>query len=152
MHETPEQVVELVANVDDVTGEQAAAAIQSLLDAGALDAWAAPITMKKGRPALMVSVLCHEVDRSALTALLIETTGTFGVRYRMWERTTLDRRHEAVMTAFGDVRVKVGSLDGRDVAAKCEYDDAAKAAADHGVPVRRVIEAALAAYHGRRPA
>jgi len=152
MHNSPEQVVELVANVDDVTGEQAAAAIDALLDAGALDAWATAITMKKGRPALMISVLGREADRANLTALLIATTGTFGVRHRLWDRTILERRHETVMTEFGDVRVKVGSLAGRDVAVKCEYDDAAKAAADHGVAVRRVIDAALAAYHGRRPA
>jgi uncharacterized protein (DUF111 family) len=152
MHETPAQVVELVANVDDVTGEQAAAAIESLLEAGALDAWATPIVMKKGRPAMMISVLASQAGRPKLTQLLIAATGTFGVRHRLWDRTILDRRHETVMTEFGDVRIKVGSLHGRDVAAKCEFDDAAKAAAEHGVPVRQVTDAALAAYHGRRPA
>jgi len=159
MHETPppppevrQQVVELAANVDDVTGEQAAAAIAALIDAGALDAWATPITMKKGRPALMIGVLCSLDDQAALTDLLIATTGTFGVRHRAWDRTILDRRHETVMTEFGDIRIKVGSLNGREVAVKCEYDDAAQAAAKHGVQVRRVIETALAAYHGRRPA
>jgi len=152
MHETPLQVVELVANVDDVTGEQAAAAIESLIAAGALDAWATPIVMKKGRPAMTISVLADQPDREKLTELLIATTGTFGVRHRVWDRAILDRRHETVLTEFGDVRIKVGSLNGRDIAAKCEFDDAAKAAAEHGVPVRQVIDAALAAYHGRRPA
>lgn len=152
MHETPSQVVELVANVDDVTGEQAAAAIESLLEAGALDAWATPIVMKKGRPAMMISVLAAKSDRPKLTQLLIAATGTFGVRHRQWDRTILDRRHETVMTEFGDVRIKVGSLVGRDITAKCEFDDVAKAAAEHGVPVRQVTDAALAAYHGRRPA
>ena len=152
MHETPTQVVELVANLDDATGERLGGAIEALIAAGALDAWATPIVMKKGRPAVMLSVLCPDDRRDAMVAALFEQTGTFGVRYRRWDRAVLDRRHVAVMTEFGDVRIKVGARGGRDVTAKAEYDDAAAVAAAHGVPVGRVIDAAMAAYHGRRPA
>lgn len=146
MDESVRQVVEVAANVDDVTGEVAGHAIAQLLDDGALDAWATPITMKKGRPALTIALLAVAEDRDRLARRLIELTGSFGVRYRPWDRLVLDRRHQTVQTTFGPVRVKVGSLGGDDVAAKVEFDDAAALADSAGVPVRVVIDAANAAY------
>lgn len=145
-------VFELAANLDDVSGELVGDAIDRLLGAGALDAWATPITMKKNRPALTLSVLCREEDRGRLAEMVIELTGTFGVRFRSWDRLVLDRRHATVQTAYGPIRVKVGSLDGRDVVSKVEHDDAAAAAREAGVALRAVVDAAVAAYGTARAA
>lgn len=143
MDNSPTQVIEIVANLDDATGEVIGQAVEALLAAGALDCWTTPITMKKQRPGVQLSVLAAVDQRDAMARLVIELTGTFGVRFRVWDRLVLDRRHETIGTPFGPVRVKIGSLDGREVARKVEFDDAAKAAAQHGVPVRTVINAAL---------
>lgn len=143
MNQSEQQVIEIVANLDDATGEVIGQAVEALLAAGALDCWTTPIMMKKQRPGVQLSVLIPPEVCDAMARRVIELTGSFGVRYRVWDRIVLDRRHETVNTPFGPVRVKIGSLDGREVVRKVEFDDAAKAAAKHGVPVRTVIDAAL---------
>ncbi len=140
------QVVEIAVNLDDVSGEVVGAAVDAVLAAGALDAWTTPIAMKKGRPGVCLSLLCRPGDREPLTRRLIELTGSLGVRYRTWDRLELDRRHETVATEHGEVRIKVGSANGRDVTAKVEFADAAALAEASGVPVREVIAAGMAAW------
>lgn len=138
--------MEIAANLDDATGEVVGDALKRLLDAGALDAWATPIVMKKGRPGVTVQVLAAADDADVLTELLLEVTGSFGARFRDWGRVVLERRFETVNTEAGQVRVKVGSRLGRDITAKVEFDDASIAARQHGIPVREVIAQALAAW------
>lgn len=121
--DSPLLVVELAVNLDDVTGEQVGAAIDRLLAAGALDAWATPITMKKGRPAVMLSVLASEDRSAALARQLLADTGSFGVRYRTWDRTVLDRATHQRTTALGPINLKAGSLDGEPITVKPEFDD-----------------------------
>jgi len=96
MDQPPTQVVEIACNLDDASGEIVGGVIEDLLSAGALDAWATPITMKKQRPGVTLSVLCEQGLREMMTRLMIELTGSFGVRYRDWGRLVLDRRHEPV--------------------------------------------------------
>ncbi len=143
------EVVEIAANLDDASGEVLGAAIDALLEAGALDVWTTSIGMKKQRPGVCLSLLCRPEQRDDLAQRMIELTGTFGVRHRAWGRVELDRRHETVTTDFGDIRIKVGSLHGRDVTAKVEFDDAVQAAAAHGATARQVVAAAMAAWCGR---
>jgi uncharacterized protein (TIGR00299 family) protein len=135
-----EPMLVLETNLDDVTGEVVAHTIERLLAAGAFDAWAAPVTMKKGRPAVQLSVLCEPPDVARLRELLADETGTFGVRgwpARRW----CDPRSFAEVTVDGrPVRVK---RSGRRT--KAEYADAAAAAAELDLPVREVIARAEAA-------
>ena len=142
----PERVVEIAANLDDVSAEVLGEAMDRLSAEGALDVWATPVQMKKRRPGVMVSLLSPEDRAERLAERLIELTGSFGVRMRAWDRVVLHRRWETVQTRYGAVRVKVGSLGDRDVVARPEFEDASKAAGEHGVPVREVMEAAMAAY------
>lgn len=135
-------VFEIVANLDDASGEVIGAAVESLLAEGALDAWTTAIGMKKDRPGVMVSLLCKAEDRDRLARRLIELTGSFGVRFREWDRLVLDRRHETAQTPYGPIRLKVGSLDGRVVASKPEFEDVLRAAQSHGIPVRQVLDSA----------
>ncbi len=148
MEQPPTEVVELAANLDDAPGELIGAAAATLLEEGALDVWTTPITMKKGRPGVMVSLLCEVGVRERMAKRLIELTGTFGVRHRTWQRTVLERRHQTVRTDYGAVRVKIGSLNGEDLVVKPEFDDAEMAAKRHGVTVMRVMDAARAAAAG----
>lgn len=142
----PTRIIEISANLDDRTGEEVAAAIEALLAAGALDAWAQPIIMKKGRPGFVLSILCAAEDREDMAEALLNETGAFGCRYCVKDRLVLARSHVPVSTRFGKVRMKLGEHGGRIVACKPEYDDAKACAKTHGVPVRRVLEAARVAW------
>jgi len=137
----------LAVNLDDVSPQVVGDAQQRLLDFGALDVWSAPITMKKQRPGVMLSVLCETDQRDRFAQLMLELTGSLGVRMRDWDRITLDRRHESVDTPFGPVRMKIGSRDGRDITARAEFDDARSLADKTGRPVRDIIAAAEAAWN-----
>lgn len=142
---SPKRVIELVVNLDDVTPQVLGDAQRQLIEAGALDVWTTPIGMKKQRPGVMLSILCEPRQRDAMAALILELTGSFGVRFREWGRIVLDRTHVTVPTRFGAVRVKVGLLHGRVTSTQPEYDDAQRVARAAGVPLRTVLRAAQAA-------
>jgi uncharacterized protein (TIGR00299 family) protein len=135
------------ANVDDATGELAAHWIEALFGAGALDAWASPITMKKGRPALTLSALAPLHRADAVTLAMLRETTSLGVRRYDVARTERPRRIEHVVTAYGSIPVKVaeGHAFGPEQV-KPEFDSCVAAARAHGVPVRQVLDAALVAY------
>ncbi len=130
-------VVLLETNVDDVTGEVLAHTITALLAAGAHDAWVTPVVMKKGRPAHTVHALVDPALAAPVAAALTAETGTFGVRAATLERWPAERDVEVVSVDGQAVRVKV--KPGR---VKAEHDDAARAAAALGRPVREVLAAA----------
>ncbi len=136
----------LETNLDDSTGQLVARAIEAALEAGALDAWAAPLTMKKGRPGVLLGALCDEQRRQAVTQVLLSETTTLGVRRHRVEREALGRRWDAVETPYGAVRVKVALQGEREVGAQPEYDDCLARAREKGVAVREVMAAALAAH------
>jgi uncharacterized protein (TIGR00299 family) protein len=136
--------VVLEANIDDMTGELAGHTIEALLGAGALDAWATPITMKKGRPGLMLSALAEASAADAITTVMLRESTTLGVRRIGASRTERPRRIEVVETPYGRIPVKVSEGPYGPPTVKPEFDACARAASEHGVPVRVVIAAALA--------
>lgn len=144
-----DEVVVLEANLDDTTGQVIAQAIDRLFEAGALDAFCTPITMKKGRPAVMVTVLAEPASADTLERVLFEETPTFGVRRHLAQRRKLQRQWEPVETPFGTIRIKTGTLGEKIVSATPEYEECRQAAQAYGVAVREVIEAATAAYRSR---
>lgn len=142
-------VWQIDANIDDMSPELTGAATDALFAAGALDVWWTPITMKKGRPALTLSALVEAANRDEVIAVILKETTTIGVRYGERYRTVLARQIVEVDTRYGRIPVKV-AMDGdaiRNVAP--EYDACAAAAHAHGVPVKLVFAAALAAYDAR---
>jgi uncharacterized protein (DUF111 family) len=128
--------------VDDMTGELAGHAIERLIEAGALDAWVAPLTMKKGRPGLMMSALCEAEASDRITEVLLRETTTLGVRRVVADRTARPRRSIMVETDYGVISVKVSEGPFGPAQVKPEFADCARAARDAGVPVRQVIDAA----------
>jgi uncharacterized protein (TIGR00299 family) protein len=138
--------VVLQANVDDMTGELAAYAIDALLRAGALDAWAEPVTMKKGRPGLVLSALAAAPLAESLSEVMLRETSSIGVRRLLASRVERPRRQLVVETRFGSVAVKVSEGAYGPALAKPEFDACAALARSANVPVREVIAAALAAY------
>ena len=132
----------LETNLDDVTPEVVAYALERLLAGGALDAYATPIQMKKGRPATMVSAICSPADADDLAKILFAETSTLGVRIHDTRRRKLDRGSVKVATTWGDVNVKLSYLDGRRHDATPEYEDCATLAREHAVPLRTIMNEA----------
>ena len=140
----------LEANLDDLSPQLLAAALDSILAAGALDAWIAPVTMKKGRPGHLFGAICDDARRSAVETEMFRQTSTLGVRATRVERRVLDRELIEVETAYGKVRVKVGRLGGTIANVAPEFEDCRQAAERQGVAVKEVMAAALSAFRGAR--
>jgi uncharacterized protein (TIGR00299 family) protein len=147
--DSPDDLLVLETNVDDLDPRLWPEVISAVLAAGALDAWLTPILMKKGRPAhtfraLVTPVLADEVRRTVFR----ETT-TIGIREYPVARHALPRETTNVVVAGIEVSVKVARLDGAVVTAQPEYDDVVRAAQLLDRPVREVLaEAAAAARAG----
>jgi uncharacterized protein (TIGR00299 family) protein len=137
--------VVLEANIDDATGELLAVCIDALLAAGALDAWAAPITMKKGRPAYLLGAIGPVALADTLSATMLRESTTLGVRRHAVTRLERPRRIEQVETPFGRIPVKIAEGPYGPPHRKPELDACLAAAHAHGVPVREVMQAAVLA-------
>ena len=131
-------VFELSCKVDDMTGEEIAFACERLFAAGAKDVVTIPLTMKKGRPGVMIQVLCAPADHEALVAAIFRHTTTLGVRETRCRRQVLARREEAATLPDGTaVRRKVSEGYGvRRV--KLEHDDVAAYARKADIPLKEV--------------
>jgi pyridinium-3,5-bisthiocarboxylic acid mononucleotide nickel chelatase len=150
-----ERVVEVRCNLDDASGEIVAYTIERLLEAGALDAWAAPLVMKKGRPAVQLCCLARPADVESLAHLILRETPTLGVRWETMQRIVAERRIVWVETPWGTVRLKQKILAGEMVASAPEYDDCAALARANHIPLAMVYTAAIeqdATTYGRPPA
>lgn len=143
--------VVIEANVDDMTGELAGHAIERALAAGALDAWATPITMKKGRPAIQLGVLARRSDLEALGALILRETTSIGLRFTEVGRLELPRRVVVVDTPYGPIPVKLsgGGAAGAPTNVAPEFDACREAALRCDVPLKLVLAAAAAAALGQ---
>jgi uncharacterized protein (TIGR00299 family) protein len=128
--------------LDDTTPELIGVLMDDVLAAGALDVTCTPVTMKKQRPGVVVSVLTDPERREAVIERLFRGSTTFGVREYMVERTKLARAFETVVTPYGPVRVKVGTWRGEVLTRSPEMADCQRVAAERGVAVRAVYEAA----------
>jgi uncharacterized protein (TIGR00299 family) protein len=137
------------ANVDDMTGELAGHALEALLQAGALDAWATPVTMKKGRPGLLVAAVARREQASAVAEALLRETTSIGVRHYAVDRTERPRRVIEVDTRYGTLPVKVSEGPYGPPQMKPEFSACAEAARRAGVPVREVVGEALRAARAK---
>jgi len=139
-------VLVLETEIDDAPPQLLGPLLDRLLGAGALDAYFTPVQMKKGRPGVLVTVIAPLAARETLEEILFRETTTLGIRRQQWERTTLERESAVVETAYGPIRVKIGSRQGTIYNAWPEFDDCQRAAAERGVAVKEVLAAALAAW------
>jgi uncharacterized protein (TIGR00299 family) protein len=137
------------ANIDDATGEVMGAAMEAVLSAGALDVWTSPVTMKKGRPAWVLSAVAEARRSEEVAHAILRETPSIGVRLHAVSRVERPRTIITVETAFGPLPVKVASGPFGPPQVKPEFDACMAAARSKGVPVRDVIQAALTAALGK---
>ncbi|MFH1227617.1 MAG: nickel pincer cofactor biosynthesis protein LarC [Planctomycetota bacterium] len=132
----------LETNLDDVTGQTVGYLIEKLLGAGALDAVAIPIQMKKSRPGILLQVLCQPDSIAEIEKIIFTETPTFGIRKYQVQRTKLAREVIKIQTPYGKIGVKLGRLDGKVTSVSPEYEDCRAAAIKHKAPLKEVTQAA----------
>jgi uncharacterized protein (DUF111 family) len=139
----PLQVLE--TNLDDVSGETLAYTLQKLIEAGAKDAWITFGVFKKNRPGHILHALCDPTDVTELSRIMIQETGTLGVRHQLWHRLTLKRQLQSMGFEISgrkfNVRLKLArDATGSIVRVKPEFDDIRIIANEVGLPLRKVEE------------
>ena len=144
--ETADEVLVLECNLDDTTPELVGCLFEQLLASGALDVFTVPVFMKKQRPGILLSVLCRPMDRETMLNLIFRESTTFGIREHLTKRVVLERSFKTVETPFGEVSIKVGRRNGKIVTAAPEIEDCRKCAAEGGVAVKNVYDAALSIF------
>jgi hypothetical protein len=126
-------LLELQCHLDTATGETIGWLLEELPRRGAVDAFATPVHMKKGRPGFLLTVLCDDASVEPVTAFLLEESSTLGVRRHRVARATLERWQETRATEFGPVRYKVARLPSGVLAARPEDDELRRLCAERGL-------------------
>jgi uncharacterized protein (TIGR00299 family) protein len=146
-------IIVLEANLDDLSPQVLAYAMERLQAEGALDVFSVPVQMKKSRPGALLTVLARMEDANRLTKLIFAETTTLGVRRREEQRQTLSRRWETVDTTWGPVRIKIANMNGTVSNYAPEYEDCRTLAELKHVPLRTVMQEAIQQYlqGGRKP-
>jgi len=132
--------VEISCNLDDMTGEDIAFAIERFWEAGALDVFTAPIGMKKSRPGVLLTIICATEAQEVFTDLMLRHTSTFGLRKKEISRVVLARETRTQETQYGPVSLKTGALYDDVEKTKPEYEDLAEIARKNNLTVRQVRE------------
>ncbi len=143
-----DSVTLMETNIDNTTGEILGYTMDQLMKAGALDAYFTPIQMKKNRPAVMLSVLCKTNDAEKLSDIIFRETSTIGIRTQEIERITLKREIRTVLTALGEVRVKLVIVRGLE-RIQPEYEDCAKIAEKNNLSINEVYEIVKRCQNGK---
>lgn len=145
-----ERLLMVETNLDDASPQLLGHLMERAFACGALDCYFTPAQMKKGRPGVLVSILCRPEERERVFELLFAETPTLGARAYEVERRALERAAVTVETEYGAVEMKVRRMGERVLGATPEYEQCRAAAERAGVALREVQEAAAAAFRRRR--
>lgn len=140
--DTPDEIVLLETNIDDMNGEALGYTMELLFETGALDVFYTPIFMKNNRPAVMLTVIARIQDEEKLADMILRETTTLGIRRSTFKRYCMNREIIKVLTEFGDIRVKVASRNGFIKYAP-EYEDCRNIARKTGKTFVEVYNAVL---------
>jgi pyridinium-3,5-bisthiocarboxylic acid mononucleotide nickel chelatase len=144
-----ETITVLETQIDDLNPQAIAYTLEELLQAGALDVFTQGITMKKSRSGILLTVICLPELADICKNIIFRETTTLGIRERIQQRSILNRQIQTVDTQYGQVRVKVASLNNLNfpvVNIQPEYEDCATLARQNQVPWRTVQQAAILSY------
>jgi len=134
-----EGVTVIETNIDDMNPQVYEYVMERLFKSGALDVFLTNIIMKKGRPGVKLTVLSNEDDKDKLAKIILTETTSIGVRFHIAGRQVLEREIKTVKTRFGDIDLKLSSLEGKVLKAIPEYEDCKKIARKYNIPLLDVI-------------
>lgn len=126
----------LESNVDDCTPEQLSYLMERVMGEGALDIHVLQVFMKKGRLGYLIRVLTHEPEK--FSKILMEETGTLGVRFLEVERFEADRRIEEVEVEIQGKRERI-RIKKSEYGSKPESEDIQRIAKKHKIPLRDLL-------------
>jgi uncharacterized protein (TIGR00299 family) protein len=129
-------------NIDDMNPQVYDYLIEKLMEQGAQDAYLTPIIMKKGRPAILLSVLTDKAKTDVLLDTIFRETTSIGVRIRETDRKKLTREIKEVDTDYGKVRIKISKRGNEILTVTPEYEDCRRIAEDRKIPLKQVLEEA----------
>ncbi|VVB99537.1 Uncharacterised protein [uncultured archaeon] len=129
------KAVLLECTLDDITGEELAHAIESIVKGGAADAHALFGIGKKGRPVFVLRVVCAEKDRAAFAKMMARETGTMGVKKFPFGHVDFPKRVQARRTAFGVLHSKSTGMS-----SKYEYEELRRKSKETGMPLRELAK------------
>lgn len=135
--ETKDTIIKMETNIDDCSGEVLGFVMERLMKAGARDVHYVPVFMKKNRPAWVLNVICKEEDMETLQNIIFEETTTIGIRYSRMERTILPRETRTLPTPWGEVQVKVCTLNGKEQLYP-EYESVAQLSREKEIPFAEI--------------
>ncbi|NEQ64143.1 MAG: nickel pincer cofactor biosynthesis protein LarC [Symploca sp. SIO2D2] len=142
-----ENIAVLATQIDDLSPQGIGYLYERLFKVGAVDVFTQPIGMKKSRPGMLVTVICHPPDISVCEEVLFNETTTLGIRRLIQQRRILPRSIQSVQTEYGEIRVKVAWTEesGKKtiINVQPEYEDCASIAQQHNLPWREVHQLAL---------
>ena len=144
-----DRVTVIECEIDDMNPQIFGVVMERLYAAGALEVFYIPVQMKKNRPGTLLTVVAAPEQYAPMTDVIFRETTTIGLRHYDVERECLQREIVTVETAIGAVRVKVSRREGRVMNATPEFEDCAKLAASHNLPVKEVQAIAVKAYGAR---
>ena len=130
-----DRVLEIEANIDDMSPQRFEVLMERAFAAGALDVAVIPATMKKNRPGWVLRILCPEENLEIVSGAVFSLSTAIGLRYHACDRLKLARRSGTVETRFGKVRIKEAELPDGSIRPVPEYDD-----------VRRIVRAGKASF------
>lgn len=141
-----EELVLLETNIDDMNPEIYSYLLPLLMERGALDAYLTNIVMKKGRPGVILSVLCEPGDAESLEEIIFSETSTLGIRHFKPKRSCLDRVQSTIQTDLGPVIVKSAYKDGKHLKSAPEYEVCKKLARNKGIPLKEVYDRIISSH------
>jgi uncharacterized protein (TIGR00299 family) protein len=143
-----DKIAVLETNIDDATGEILGYTLDKLLQEGAKDVSIIPMFTKKNRPGQIVKVIADQKDVSHLSRILMDETGSLGVRVYYCERHIIARELSSVDLPIGGVketiRVKVTkNSKGEIIRVKPEFEDLKRLAEKTKKPLREISDLAV---------
>jgi pyridinium-3,5-bisthiocarboxylic acid mononucleotide nickel chelatase len=140
----------LECNIDDMNPEFFEYISERLFNAGASDVFCSNIIMKKGRPGIVLNVLCETGLADTVKSIIFSETTSLGIRTFPFKKETLSRKFETITTIYGDITVKRSFYKGKEVSFKPEYDECRKIASGKGIPVKEVYNTVMALLVSKR--
>ena len=142
--ESGHDALQLECNIDDMNPEFFDHISEKLFSAGAADVYLSNIMMKKGRPGIVLHVICEKGVAEQIKSVIFTETTSLGVRTFTFRKDTLVRKFETIKSDFGDIMIKRSFFNGMEVSAKPEYDDCKRIANEKAIPVKEVYNKIIA--------
>jgi uncharacterized protein (TIGR00299 family) protein len=142
--ETGHEALLLECNIDDMNPEFFEYISDKLFKSGASDVFFSNIIMKKGRPGIVLSVICETGLAGTIKDIIFTESTSLGIRSFPFKKDTLVRKFETLNTKFGDVVIKRSFFQGKEVSVKPEYEDCKRIASEKNIPVKDVYNKIIA--------